>query len=467
MIYSVILAAGLSSRMDTEKLLLPVGDRKLIEQTIISVWGIADGGTVMVIKPELEDKFMKPEGMQCLINPHPERGQSGSFALAVAWLKTFRPDCEGILVFLGDEPFADRKTAEKVLAEFRKNPEMIVMPKAGDRVGHPIAFGKKWFSAIQRLSGDEGGRQIIRRHPEMLRIVKTESVPVDIDTKEDYDLLKAGLEKQSDDLIIVRGAGDIATGTISRLMQAGFIVIALEIAEPTVIRRTVSFADAVRCGKAKVESITARRCVREEEMYEALQKGYLPVMVDPDGEFIEKLKPVAVIDAILAKKNLGTSRNMAPIVIALGPGFSAGEDCDAVVETKRGHYLGKVIYDGPAEANTGIPGNIGGYTHERVVHAPASGVISLVHDIGDHVEQNDVIAVIGAEGAETEVTAPLTGVLRGMIAEGTYVTKGLKIADVDPRDMREYCFSISDKARSVAGGSLEALMHLMNTRKER
>ncbi|MDO4555618.1 MAG: selenium-dependent molybdenum cofactor biosynthesis protein YqeB [Lachnospiraceae bacterium] len=262
-----------------------------------------------------------------------------------------------------------------------------------------------------------------------------------------------------DPLIIVRGGGDIATGTIAKLYQSGFRVLILEIDNPSAIRRKVSFCDAVFDKKAVVEDMTCVLVEDEAGMNQAWQQGLIPLMIDGKGEMIKKLKPAAVIDAILAKKNLGTNREMAPVTIGLGPGFSAPEDVCAVIETKRGHRLGRVIYQGSAIANTGIPGVIAGYGKERVIHAPATGRIENKHEIGDLVEEGEIIAMIG----DTPVKASLTGVLRGIIKDGYPVKKGLKIADIDPRkEEQKNCFTISDKARCVGGGALEALLHLLD-----
>ncbi|MDC7242080.1 MAG: selenium-dependent molybdenum cofactor biosynthesis protein YqeB [Spirochaetales bacterium] len=257
-------------------------------------------------------------------------------------------------------------------------------------------------------------------------------------------------------LVVVRGAGDIATGVICRLHNSGFRVAALEIEKPTVIRRTIAFADVLRTGRASVEGLEAVRVTDEEGLEAAFAEGKIPVIPDPEGLWIEKLKPVCVVDAILAKKNLGTRRGMAPAVIALGPGFSAGDDVDAVIETNRGHSLGQVILKGPAMKNTGIPGTIAGYAAERVIHAPAAGTIEVFKDIESIVKKGEVLARIG----ETDILSPLDGVVRGMIAPGTPVTRGLKIGDVDPRGDASYCHIVSDKARAVGGGVLEALLRL-------
>ena len=252
------------------------------------------------------------------------------------------------------------------------------------------------------------------------------------------------------DLIIVRGGGDIATGTIYKLKKCGFSVLILEIAHPSAIRRNVAFSEAVYEDHSKVEDMECFLAKDEDEAERLLKED--------KGNCLKRLKPMAVVDAILAKKNLGTTRDMAPITIALGPGFTAGQDCDAVVETMRGHKLGRVIYEGKAIANTGVPGIIGGYAAERVIHAPVAGILHNIAKITDIVEEGESIAWIeGADGTRTEVPATLSGLLRGLIREGYPVTKGFKMADIDPR-LNEYenCFTISDKARCIAGGVVEA-----------
>ena len=231
------------------------------------------------------------------------------------------------------------------------------------------------------------------------------------------------------DLIIVRGGGDIATGTIYKLKKCGFSVLILEIAHPSAIRRNVAFSEAVYEDHSKVEDMECFLAKDEDEAERFLKEDKLTMLIDPKGNCLKRFKPMAVVDAILAKKNLGTTRDMAPITIALGPGFTAGQDCDAVVETMRGHKLGRVIYEGKAIANT-----------------------------TDIVEEGQLIAWIeGADGTRTEVPASLSGLLRGLIREGYPVTKGFKMADIDPR-LNEYenCFTISDKARCIAGGVVEA-----------
>lgn len=258
------------------------------------------------------------------------------------------------------------------------------------------------------------------------------------------------------DLIIVRGAGDISTGTIHRLFRAGFALLALEAERPSAIRRRVAFSEAVYDGAATVEGVTAVRIGGVEEMDAALSRGEIPLLVDPSGQSIRRLRPAAVVDAILAKRNLGTRIDMAPLTIALGPGFEAGRDVRYVIETMRGHDLGRVIASGSAAPNTGVPGNIGGYGAERVIHAPAAGVFRMERDIGSVVAAGEAVgSILTPEGA-IPVPAKLSGLLRGILRDGYPVSKGFKLADVDPRlDQLRNCTTISDKARCIAGSVLE------------
>ena len=261
------------------------------------------------------------------------------------------------------------------------------------------------------------------------------------------------------DLIIVRGGGDLATGVIYKLKKSGFPVLILETANPSAIRRNVAFCEAVYQGTQTVENMTCHLAETLEQAELFLREGKLAVLVDPAGEAAAKLKPLAVVDAIIAKKNLGTNRNMAPITVALGPGFTAGVDVDAVVETQRGHNLGRVLWDGSASPNTGIPGIIGGYGKERVIHCPAKGILRNVKHITDTVSKGEIIAVVETENGTVPVEASLDGILRGLIRDGYPVKVGFKMADIDPRT-EEYnnCFTISDKARCIAGGVLEAIL---------
>ena len=274
-------------------------------------------------------------------------------------------------------------------------------------------------------------------------------------------------------LIICRGGGDLATGIVHRLFRAGFPVLVLETDSPAAIRRQVSFSEAVYDGTATVEGVTAERIASADRasVNHVLEEGRVPLLVDPEGSSIPLLKPDIVVDAIIAKKNLGTAKEMAPLVIGVGPGFTAGEDVDLVVESMRGHNLARIFTTGSALPNTGIPGNIGGFTKERVLHAEAAGYMKNIRQIGDIVEKGEEIARIYEKmtedgtfsGSYVSVEASISGVIRGLIREGYHFQKGFKIADIDPRESElANCFTISDKARSIGGSVLEAVCGYVN-----
>ncbi len=254
-------------------------------------------------------------------------------------------------------------------------------------------------------------------------------------------------------VVVVKGGGDLATGVAHRLFRAGFAVIITEIARPTVIRRTVAFAAAVYDGQTTVEGVTAVLS-KADDALAVVGRGAIPVLIDPRAACVDALRPAAVVDAIMAKANTGTALTDAPVVIGVGPGFTAGVDVRAVIETMRGHDLGRVITTGPAAADTGIPGEIGGYGRERLIQAPAAGVFKTAANIGDVVQTGAVVAYVG----DTPVRAGIDGVLRGLLHDGLTVDKGLKVGDIDPRCQVDHCFSISDKARAIGGGVLEALL---------
>jgi xanthine dehydrogenase accessory factor len=286
-------------------------------------------------------------------------------------------------------------------------------------------------------------------------------------------------------LALIQGGGDLGSGVALRLHRAGWRVIVAELLQPLVIRRTVAFAAAIYDGSIEVEGTSGQRIhfdqiELESEACWAAER--IPVVVDPERGAAARLRPAALIDAIMAKSNTGTHMIDAPIVIALGPGFTAGVDCHAVIETQRGHNLGRVYYQGAAQPNTGIPGTLGGQDAQRAVRAPATGIFYAHHKIGDRLKAGDIIGrVITVDVALTDsaagrlasidrdasqplgiaVKTKIDGVLRGVIHDGIHVTANVKIADVDPRGEVEYCFTVSDKSWAVGGGALEAVLYLM------
>ncbi len=256
-------------------------------------------------------------------------------------------------------------------------------------------------------------------------------------------------------LVLIRGAGDLATGIAHRLHRAGLAVVMTEVAEPRALRRAVSFASAVYDGAIVVEGVEARLAASASEAQALLQQGFVAVLVDPECHSAAALAPEVLVDAIMAKRNLGTGREAAPLLIGVGPGFAAGRDVHLVVETMRGHYLGRVIAEGSAAPDTGVPGEVLGLTRERVLWSPGAGVLRGGQAIGSQVAAGEAVAEVDGR----PVVAAVGGVLRGLLHDGLAAARGEKIGDVDPRGIAEYCFTISDKARAVGGGVLEAILH--------
>ena len=255
-------------------------------------------------------------------------------------------------------------------------------------------------------------------------------------------------------LVLIKGAGDLASGVAFRLKRVGFPLVMTELPAPLLVRRTVSFGAAVFSGHASVEGVVARVVDTPAEAYALAGGQEIPILIDPQAQAAGALNPQVLVDAIMAKINTGTSINDAPLVVALGPGFTAGEDCHAIIETKRGHRLGRVIETGTAEANTGTPGPIKGYATDRVLRAPVDGQVIGRAKIGDRIKQGQLIATMDAH----EIRAPFAGVLRGLIHPDVNVRSGLKVGDLDPRGQVDHCFTISDKSLAIGGGVLEAIL---------
>lgn len=253
--------------------------------------------------------------------------------------------------------------------------------------------------------------------------------------------------------VLIKGAGDLASGVAMAFHQSGFQVLMTEVEQPTVIRRSVAFANSIYEGKMEIEGVTGIH-VTKDNYINHLEKGNIGIIIDPNGSIKDIYKPDVLIDAILAKKNLGTTIDDAPVVIGCGPGFSAGKDCHLVIETKRGHYLGKIIEQGSAIKNSGIPGVIEGRGLERVLYSPIAGKVEHLKKLGDIVEQDDIILKIDG----VPLRSPFKGVLRGLIVEGMIVPKAMKIGDVDPRLIPEYCFTISEKAMAIGRAAVEGTL---------
>lgn len=456
MINAIIMASGFSRRMGRNKLMLLYNGKPLIDHVMDHVQGAGLSSVFLVSGNEEVLERGRLRNINTIYNGKADAGQSESVKAGIL----NSTECDAYMFFSGDQPLLDEETIRLLTGSFAENPGCIIVPAFRGRKGSPVIFPKRFREELLALSGDTGGREVIRNHPESVLLVEVSdsSMLLDIDTKEEYmELIE--LHPLKEDTVVVRGGGDIATGTIHRLHRCGYKVLVLETENPTAIRRRVSFCEAVYEGKAVVEGVTAKLISSLEDIRLCWEEGTIPVAVDPQGELIDILKPLAVVDAILAKRNLGTKRDMAPITIALGPGFEAGSDVDVVIETMRGHSLGRLIFEGSAIPDTGIPGEVAGHSEDRVIHSPADGIIKSAAGIGDAVSKGDIIAFIGT----CEVRATIDGILRGMIRDKSSVFKGMKIADIDPRlDEKQNCFFISEKARNISGGVLEAILYLQN-----
>jgi len=254
--------------------------------------------------------------------------------------------------------------------------------------------------------------------------------------------------------ILVRGGGDLASGVVVRLHRAGWQVLVTELARPLAVRRYVSFAEAVYDGEISIEGVRGLRIDRLDDVNPSIADGVVPVLVDPSLESLARFEPHVLIDGRMTKRPPETDIGAAPLVIGLGPGFTAGVDCHAVVETNRGPAMGRVLWEGQAQADTGVPERVAGYQVERVLRAPADGVIEPFVEIGNLVSAGDLIAEVAGE----PVIAAFDGVVRGLIKPGLKIRAGEKIGDIDPRGDPRLCWMVSDKALAVAGGVLEAIL---------
>ncbi|WP_299028864.1 selenium-dependent molybdenum cofactor biosynthesis protein YqeB [uncultured Thermanaerothrix sp.] len=260
--------------------------------------------------------------------------------------------------------------------------------------------------------------------------------------------------------VLVRGGGDLGSGVVMRLHQAGFWVLVTELEKPLVVRRKVAFAEAIYAGKTHVEEIRARRVFTADEAYKCFMQGEVPVVVDPEARARIWFKPHVLVDARLTKKGSDLPHPAAPLVIGIGPGFVAGHDCHVVIESMRGHTLGRLYWEGSTEPDTGIPESVGGYDAQRVLRAPVEGILQAYVDIGDVVKQGQLIAKVNGG----EVCAPFDGVIRGLVANGLHVTQGMKIGDLDPRRNPKYCYLVSDKSLAIGGAALAAILSVPSLR---
>lgn len=474
-IHAILLAAGNSRRFDGNKLLYPYRGkpmyRHILERISEASEAVSEsngwqmGTRVLISQYEEILKDGSEEGYLCLKNTKSEQGISRSIRMgieAVEESESYEPG-DGILFSVCDQPKLTLETLKRLMESFASSGKGIcAVAAAGDeaKMGNPVIFSDRYWGELKCLMKDQGGKVVVKKHLE-----DTVSVPAGDEAElQDIDC-RADLKP----FVIVRGGGDLATGTAHRLHREGCRVLILETKRPACIRRQVSFCEAVYEGSMEVEGVTAvrmdGRLDLKKEMEKVWAEGKIPVLVDPAGRSIENLHPDVLVDAILAKKNLGTTKEMAPLTIGLGPGFTAGQDVDVVIETMRGSTLGKIYKEGSAIPNTGVPGMVAGHSKERVIHAPGSGTFQPERAIGDLVAKGDVLGFLMPD--HIPVMASMPGLLRGMIREGYPVTKGLKIMDIEPRiEERDLCFQISDKAKKIGDSVYQVIREYEDSKTE-
>ena len=461
---AVILAAGLARRAAGPKAVWPVGGLasvRRVAEAALAAPGLDQVAVVTGAWAEEVRSALTGLPVTLVHNPDYASGQAGSLKAGLASL----PAETGAAVFLlADQPFITSQIIGD-LVEFKiETGAGLVAPWFEGRRRNPVVFDLYRFGPeLAALKGDLGGREIIAAHPGELALYPADGRAEakcfdDFDTMEDYERLQTMTADTGADprpLVFIRGAGDLASGVAHRLHRAGYRLLMSDLDQPTAIRRTVAFSQAVYDGEMTLEGVTAQRSGLDN--YEAVQAaGRIPVVTGVDQDRLDQLGPRAFIEATLSKRNLGVCRREGRVTLALGPGYSAGLDVDAVVETARGHFLGRLILEGPAKPNSGVPGIIGGYGLERLLRAPAEGEVYFSAVIGQSVEKGQVIGRVGG----TDITATITGVVRGALPNGLTVPQGFKIGDIDPRpEAAGFIQTPSDKARAVAGGVLEGLLY--------
>lgn len=445
-IHVILLAAGQSRRFGENKLLSILDGKQLyrhLTDRLARLDNVISGHKIVVSQYDEIMEQLSKEGFQAVYNNDPDSGISHSIILGLKALKKEGISKEdAICFFVCDQPYLHKTTIKEFLEGYMISGKGIGCMKSEEELGNPCIFNTSYISELMSLTGDVGGKTIVRKHMDDVYCFETNKKELeDIDHK-----VKP--------LVIVRGGGDVASGTIFRLYKEEYRVLVLETERPACIRRQVAYCEAVYEKTTKVEGVYAMLIDDVSKCEYEWEQNRIPVLIDPEGKAIVQLKPQVVIDGIIAKRNLGTTKDMAPLTIGLGPGFEAGKDVHVVIETMRGNRLGSIYRTGTAMPNTGVPGNIAGYTKERVIHSPEEGVFHTDYQICDIVSQGDTIGYVN----KTPVKATLTGILRGYIREGYHVTKGLKIMDIDPRfEELENCYHISDKAKRIAESVYEVI----------
>lgn len=461
MLGAIILSAGQARRMGTLKQLLPWQGGQTVLDTVIKntlACPDIDGPVILVlgagaqaIRPALAP--VSDSRLYIVENSDWPQGMLSSIKAGLGHLP---PDCQGFMLILGDQPLVSCQVISALAAHFKAGSAPLIIPTFDGRRGHPVVVHRRFLPEIQSLTGDVGLRELVNRYGQQVCYfeVGNQGILIDLDCPGDYAKYRPQAGRG---LILLRGAGEMASGIAHRLYRAGFSIIMQELPSPLAVRRPVSFAQAVFSGRHTIEGVTAVRARDKEECLTLISIKKIALLVgEPDMASLDFFRPSALVDATLAKRNTGITREMAPVVVGVGPGFEAGLDVDAVVESQRGHDLGRVYYTGRAAPDTGLPGQVGGYTYQRVVRAPKTGVFQSPLTIGSTINAGELIGQVDEE----KVFAAIPGILRGLVQPGTWVEAGVKVGDIDPRGIAEYCTTISEKARAIAGGVLEAILCL-------
>jgi xanthine dehydrogenase accessory factor len=462
---AIVLAAGSATRMGADKLRLPWRGAPVLTRAVaplIASPAIAD--VLVVVQPGREPPRL-PDGVRLVPNAHHDSGMASSL---VAGVRAADPSTDAYLLALGDMPGVDDGLIARLIDGFSESDRPILVPVFGGRRGHPVLFDRSCRALLLDLSGDVGARGVLAAHPERIHELPVDDPAVlfDVDTPAD---LSRSVDGRAAALsppprrgrVLIKGAGEQASGSAHRLFRSGFRVVMTEVAEPAAVRRAVSFSTAVQEVATCVEGVGARRWdLADAGRLEDFDWTHVPVFVDPDCSLSTAWRPDVSIDGRILKHNRDNRPDDAALVIGLGPGLEAGKDVHLVVETSRGHDLGRVIEDGAAAPNTGIPGSIGGFSAERVLRAPAAGVLSTDRSIGDVVEVGDPIGLV----AGVSVRAAIPGVIRGLLRDGQSVALGQKIGDIDPRGDVGFCWTLSDKTRTISGAVLEAVVRFYASR---
>ncbi len=448
-VVAILLAAGSSRRFGGDKLRAPYRGRPLVEHALGALAGCAGiAETLLVVRPDTPPAGPRP-GVRLVPNPRYAEGMGTSLRTGV---EAAPADADAYVVALADMPGTTPALVATLLARWAAARERIMVPVHHGHRGHPVVLPARFRAELLALAGDVGARGILRAHAGDVEEVPVDDPSVLFDVDRPHDLPWPGVAVGTRGTVLVKGAGEQASGVAHRLFRAGWRVAMTDLAQPTMIRRTVSFGSAIYEGEIEIEGVRGVRHALDEAL--ALPDAawdHVVVCVDPEARLAARWRPDVIVDGRLLKRNLDNSPADAGLVIGLGPGLEAGRHVHFVVETHRGHDLGRIIAHGASQPDTGEPGEIGGFTHERLVRAPAAGTFTSTRAIGETLAVDDVVGLVDG----TPVRARVGGTLRGLLWPALAVTAGQKLADVDPRGDARMCRTISDKARTISGGVLE------------